>query len=140
MKKIIVAVIVLILVVILGFIFYRASAKPEPTIYKDLVFISTPLAEEEITSPVVIKGEARGTWYFEATFPVVLVNWNGLIIAEGYATAQNDWMTEDFVPFEAVLEFEKPEYGERGAIILQKSNPSGLSEHDDALEQTIYFK
>jgi hypothetical protein len=93
-------------------------------------------------------GEALGTWFFEGDFPVVLVNWDGLIIAEGYATVQGDdstgssqgWMTEDFVPFEAVIEFEKPSYGKNGTLILRKDNPSGLPEHDNAIEIPILFE
>ena len=65
----------------------------------------SPVVGQTINSPLSITGEARGTWFFEATFPVVLTNWDGLIIAEGYATAQGDWMTEEFVPFTAELEF-----------------------------------
>ena len=106
----------------------------------DLIRLSTPLPSEEISSPLVIKGQARGTWFFEASFPVVLVNWDGLIIAEGYATAQSDWMTEEFVPFEATLEFTKPDYSNRGALILQKDNPSSLPENDNALEIPILFE
>ena len=106
----------------------------------DLIQLSTPLPNEEVSSPLVIKGQARGNWFFEASFPVVLVNWDGLIIAEGYATAQDDWMTEEFVPFEATLEFIKPDYSNRGALILQKDNPSGLPENDNALEVPILFE
>jgi len=95
---------------------------------------------DSIESPLVITGEARGYWYFEASFPIVLVNWDGLIIANGFATAQDEWMTEDFVPFEGTLEFTKPSYGENGALILQKDNPSDLPEFDDALEIPIKFK
>lgn len=107
---------------------------------QDLIQLTAPLPNEEIFSPLLIKGKARGTWFFEASFPVVLVNWDGLIIAEGYATAQDDWMTEEFVSFEATLEFIKPEYSNRGALILQKDNPSGLPENDNALEIPILFK
>lgn len=106
----------------------------------DLIQLSTPLPGEEISSPLVIKGQARGTWFFEASFPIVLVNWDGLIIADGIATATDDWMTEEFVPFTATLEFIKPDYSNRGALILQKDNPSGLSENDNALEVPILFK
>jgi hypothetical protein len=115
----------------------------DPTQRTDLhddIFLTAPLPQDVITSPLMITGEAKGTWYFEATFPVVLTNWNGLIIAEGYATATQDWMTEDFVPFTAEIVFEKPNYGERGSLILQKANASGLPEHDDALEITIMFE
>ncbi len=101
----------------------------------DLIYLQSPQPGDIVTSPLTITGEARGYWFFEASFPVLLTNWDGLIIAQGIATAQGDWMTEDFVPFTAVLEFEeKQEYSDRGTLILQKDNPSGLPEHDDALE------
>lgn len=112
--------------------------------YKDLVILESPLPEEIVTSPLVIKGQARGTWFFEASFPVILADWDGRIIAQGIATATDDWMTEELVPFTASLEFENPEnigdFSRRGALILKKDNPSGLPEHDDALEITVYFK
>jgi len=107
---------------------------------KDLIRLETPKDGDVIKSPLTIRGEARGNWFFEASFPVILTDWDGKIIAEHYATAQDEWMTTDFVPFEAVLEFEKPSYGERGALILKKDNPSGLPENDDALEITVFYK
>ena len=106
----------------------------------DLIRVYTPELQDAIESPVTITGEARGYWFFEASFPIVITDWDGRIIGEGYAQAQDEWMTEDFVPFEAVVEFEKPEYKDNGALILRKDNPSGLPEHDDALEIPIYFQ
>jgi hypothetical protein len=106
----------------------------------DLIFINTPRPNQVITSPLTIKGEARGTWFFEGDFPVILTDWDGKIIAEGFVTAKGDWMTEEFVPFEGVLEFQKPDYDKRGTLILRKDNPSDLPEHDDALEFPIFFE
>jgi len=95
---------------------------------------------QNITSPLTISGSARGTWFFEGSFPVILVDWDGKIIAESFATAQGEWMTEDFVPFTATIEFAIPnEPYNRGALILKKDNPSGLPEHDDAVEIWINF-
>lgn len=100
---------------------------------------------DKISSPLKISGEVRGNWFFEASFPVVLVNWDGLIIAEGLAKAKGDWMTTNFVPFETELKFIKPanptnqDYAKKGAIIFQKDNPSGLSQHDKAYELPIKF-
>lgn len=114
---------------------------PETTpLADDLVILDAPLPGASITSPLTVKGRARGFWFFEADFPVYLTDWDGRIIATGIATAQRDWMTEEFVPFIATLVFEKPAYGERGTLILQKDNPSGLPEHDDAREITVYFE
>ena len=110
----------------------------------DLIRLDNPRPNQVLKSPLVIRGEARGTWFFEAVFPIVLTDWDGRIIAQSYATAKGDWMTEDFVQFEGILEFENPEnigdFSRRGALILQKDNPSGLPEHDDALEISIRFE
>ncbi len=107
----------------------------------DLIRLASPRPNETISSPLVVRGEARGSWFFEASFPVTLVNWDGLIIAQGYAMTSSEWMTTDFVPFEGTIEFEfdPNSYNNRGYLILNKDNPSGLPEHDDALEIPIYF-
>jgi hypothetical protein len=108
----------------------------------NFIRISSPRPNQLIHSPLTITGEARGSWFFEASFPVTLVNWDGLIIAQGIAQAKGDWMTTEFVPFEATLTFtvDKDVYSNRGALILKKDNPSGLPEHDDALEIPIVFQ
>lgn len=117
----------------------------------DRIVITEPRPMSVVSSPLTFRGEARGMWYFEADFPVVLVDWDGRIIAEGYASAVLDpddpdatWMTEAFVAFEGTLEFENPswdaEFSRRGSLILQRDNPSGLPEHDDALEIPVRFE
>ncbi|MFA5023131.1 MAG: DUF333 domain-containing protein [Candidatus Paceibacterota bacterium] len=100
---------------------------------------------DKIESPLKITGESGGGWFFEGSFPVTLVNWDGLIIATGLAQAKGDWMTTGFVPFEAELKFTKPAnptnqaYAEKGAIIFKKDNPSGLPANDAAYELSITF-
>ncbi len=104
------------------------------------IIVQNPQPDDVITSPLTISGEARGSWFFEGEFPVILTDWDGLIIAETQATADGEWMTEDFVSFSATLEFAAPEYGDNGSLILQKANPSGLPENDDAKEFMIRFR
>lgn len=119
------------------------TATPTPVVTPladDLFILEAPLPGAEIHSPLQVRGQARGTWFFEGSFPLILTDWDGLIIAEGYATAQGEWMTTDWVPFEGELVFEKPTYGTRGTLILQKDNPSDLPEFDDAREITIFFE
>lgn len=94
---------------------------------------------QQITSPLTITGKARGSWFFEATAPLTIVNWDGLIIGKSYIQAEGDWMTDEFVPFTGIVEFEKPTYKNNGAIILQADNPSGLLENDKAIEIPITF-
>jgi hypothetical protein len=111
----------------------------------DRIVVMSPEPMAEVTSPLVITGEARGPWFFEASFPITLTNWDGLIIAEGIATADGDWMTTEFVPFTATLTFTSPyqvgdaSFMERGSLILKKDNPSGLPENDAALEFPVRF-
>lgn len=110
----------------------------------DVIVLDTPRPETIVTSPLHISGRARGNWFFEASFPVSLTDWDGRIIAQGVAEAKGDWMTEDFVPFEATVSFKTPVSGkgipDTGSLILKKDNPSGLPEYDDALEITVRFR
>jgi len=120
------------------------TSTSQSNVYKDLIQLTSPIASSTVTSPITITGVARGTWYFEASFPVVLVDWDGKIIAQGVATAQSDWMTTDFVPFKATLSFKtanvsKP-YSNKATLILKKDNSSGLPAKDDALKIPIYLK
>lgn len=105
----------------------------------DLIRANTPKPNEKIHSPLVVTGEARGTWYFEASFPVKLYDEEGNLLASGPATATEDWMTEDFVPFTATLEFSAPSKGTTGKLVLEKDNPSGLPENDDSLIIPVKF-
>ncbi len=111
----------------------------------NLIKVTSPEANSVVSSPLGIIGEARGNWFFEASFPVILVNWDGVVIAQGVATANGDWMTEEFVPYTAELEFVNPyqvgdpDFMKKATLILQKDNPSGLPEHDNALEIPLLF-
>lgn len=111
------------------------------SIKTNIIRLNTPIPNQIIQSPLVIKGEARGSWFFEASFPVVLTNWDGLIIAQGIAKAKSNWMTSDFVPFEAILTFsiDKKTYNNKGTLILKKNNPSGLPKNDNSFEIPIIF-
>ncbi len=108
----------------------------------NLIMVESPKRDTVVSSPITITGEARGYWFFEASFPITIVNWNGLIIGEGIATADGEWMTEDFVPFSATITYTLPADTpyRRGAIIFKKDNPSGLPENDNALEIPIQFE
>lgn len=118
---------------------------PQVTPNTSSIQLNSPKPQTIVSSPLQISGEAKGTWYFEGSFPVYLVDWDGLIIAEGVATAQSEWMTESLVPFTANLIFISPysldeqDFMSKGALILRKDNPSGLPENDEVLEIPILF-
>lgn len=137
-------IIAILLIAFFVLFFLEKSPKKEDSVLQksNLIQLIEPLPNAVILSPLKIKGQARGNWFFEGSFPLVLVDWDGRIIASGIATAQNDWMTTEFVPFSANLEFTRPDISvsNRGALILRKDNPSGLPQNDDALEIPIFFK
>ena len=91
----------------------------------ELIRVTTPQPNQVVQSPLIIKGEARGYWFFEASFPVKLVDANGknIPLDPPYIMAKGEWMTEDFVSFEAILRFEKPET-KTGTLILVTSDTS----------------
>lgn len=105
----------------------------------DLIKIDNPRPNQLIESPLFIKGEARGNWYFEASFPIKLFDDNGFLLGVMPAQALGDWMTEDFVPFSATLSFAVPSTP-KGRLVLEKDNPSGLPEQADELKIPVYFK
>ncbi|MFH0892590.1 MAG: GerMN domain-containing protein [Candidatus Falkowbacteria bacterium] len=104
----------------------------------DLIVVYGPAPDAVVTSPLAIEGRARGYWFFEASFPVKLYDGDNNLLAAGIAEAESDWMTEDFVPFKAELDFDAPAT-ETGVLVLEKDNPSGLPENADELRIPINF-
>ena len=136
MKKIILFIIILIIVAgFLAYYFLNQKAEPQTTLIK----VDSPQLNQEIQSPFVIKGEAVGYWFFEATFPVKLLDENGNIIKQTYVQAQEDWMTENFVPFESILIFSIPK-DQQGTLVLEKDNPSGLPQNAAEIRIPVKLK
>lgn len=94
---------------------------------------------QEITSPLVVEGEARGTWFFEASFPIKITDEQGNALGISYAQAQSEWMTEDFVPFKGEITYVSKIDG-NGFLVLEKDNPSGLPENADAIKIPVVLK
>ncbi|HAO64538.1 TPA: hypothetical protein DCQ44_00985 [Candidatus Taylorbacteria bacterium] len=104
----------------------------------DLIHVTTPLPDVLVQSPFVVTGEARGPWYFEASFPVKVYDSNGKELGSVAAQAKGNWTTNDFVPFEASLTFSAPTT-EKGTIVFQKDNPSGLPANDQSVSIPVFF-
>lgn len=100
--------------------------------------IVSPSADSVVASPLKITGEAKG-WYFEASFPIRLVDEKGNVLARGLAQAKSDWMVDAFVPFESELNFN-PGGAKSGEIIFEKDNPSGRPENSGSFSLPVLFK
>lgn len=112
----------------------------------DLIRVYSPRPNQVVKSPLTIKGEARGYWFFEASFPAYLYDANGaeivgMPIQAGFdpKTGEINWMTTDFVPFEAEMIFYTPST-DTGMLVLEKDNPSGLPEYADEIRIPVRFK
>ncbi len=136
-KKIVVALIVLFLVVIAGAVLLawptpaqNGHDSVESPFTSANVTVSSPVPSSTVPSSFTVIGRARGSWYFEASFPVEVRDANGNVVGRGLATSEGDWMTTEFVPFSAPVVIEN--YSGLATLVLMKDNPSGLPEHDDS--------
>jgi hypothetical protein len=106
---------------------------------RDFIVVASPKPGDVVRSPLKIRGQARGTWFFEGDFPLILKDPKGRVIARGYVTARGPWMTKEFVPFEGTLTFKIPVKGGRGTLVFQKDNPTDRPEFDDEMELPVRF-
>jgi hypothetical protein len=97
-------------------------AAPAAIVEAPAVNVSAPLANARVTSPLIVEGDARGDWYFEAQFPLELRAADGTILAEAPARAQSDWMTEAPVPFRGELTFRVTQ-DTPATLVLQEDMP-----------------
>lgn len=100
------------------------------------IAVQTPFPGAVVGKQFSVLGEARGMWYFEASFPIELLDKDGNSLAIAVAQAQGEWMTENFVPFRA--EIQAPEtYIGPATLMLRRDNPTGLPEYDASISFPI---
>ncbi len=124
----------------------RQCRTPEGTVYVENIEVPKEgdvvkpdvSTGDHIKSPFVVTGKARGNWFFEGSFPVVLLDGKGKEIVRGVAQAQGEWMTEAYVPFKTTLTFDKPTT-DTGVLVFQKDNPSGEALHDSSYKVAVIF-
>jgi hypothetical protein len=105
----------------------------------DLISVTSPTPKALLDKEFTISGSARGTWYFEATFPVIVKDLNGNVIAQVPAKANGDWMTTNFVPFTVTIKIPAT-YSGPATIVLKKDNPSGLVQNDSSVSFPVTIK
>ncbi len=103
------------------------------------IVIDEPGPNATVGTTFTVTGSARGPWYFEASFPVVVTDQSGNVIAQLPATADGDWMTVEFVPFSATVTVSNG-YTGPATITLKKDNPSGLPEHDASVSYPVVIQ
>ncbi len=99
---------------------------------KDLIVVDLPYPGAVTGKEFVVSGKARGTWYFEASFPVKVLDKDGKVLWQGPAQAQSEWMTENFVPFKVTAKVPQSYIGP-ATLVLMKDNPSGEPARDASI-------
>lgn len=80
------------------------STPPAPTAPDGNITVTQPKANDTITSPLTIKGQAR---VFENTLSYELVDEDGLVLASGFTTALSPDVGQ-FGPYSATFTYPKP--------------------------------
>ena len=148
MKKIFFVVLIIVLLFILGLVFdwgrssntVSITSQTSTTTENSSITVLYPKEGQEVRSPLKVSGKARGTWFFEGSFPIQLVDTNGSIIATSIATSSSDWMTEDFIDFSSEITFVKPTSTKDVLLVLKKDNPSGKPELDQSILIPVILK
>ena len=153
-KNITITVIILVAIILIALVFdwgRRGADNLNPNASTTQIFqMSSSTADlpivvnikdnQTVSSPIEIKGKARGSWYFEAVFPIQLVDTSGNIIASTQARAITDWATTSFVDFTATLDYAKATSSNRALIILSNDNPSGNPDFDQSIFIPVVLK
>ncbi len=127
-----------IVVALLGATYYLRSPQVETNTLSSPVRNLNIKAGQLVTSPLTITGEAKG-WYFEGSFPAKITDDAGNVLGNAPMQAQGDWMSENFVPFRAIITFSDAKV-KTGYLILSKDNESGLPEHDISIKIPVRFR
>lgn len=106
----------------------------------EVIRVALPVPGEAISSPLRLSGVVRGNWFFEGDFPVTLETATGRRVGRGFVSAQDDWMTHEFVPFEGTLVFGAPNDATHGTLVFRKDNPSDDRSLDDAMRFPVRFR
>ncbi|MDD5165055.1 MAG: Gmad2 immunoglobulin-like domain-containing protein [Candidatus Pacebacteria bacterium] len=102
----------------------------------DMIVVDVPFPGAVTGKEFSVIGKARGTWFFEASFPIVLLDKGGKVLATGIAQAGSDWMTTDFVPFKADIKVPQSYIGP-ATLVFKRDNPSGEASRDASISFDI---
>lgn len=99
----------------------------------DSIQIVSPRPNQAVEASFVIQGSARGFWFFEGQMTAELRDTQNNLLGKTVLTADAEWMTEEFVPFSGLLEYQKIDEVKSGLLLIHSANPSGLRENSREL-------
>lgn len=102
------------------------------------VIVTSPKADATVGKTFVVSGQAPGPWFFEASFPIKVIDKDGKVLLNTYASAQGEWMTTEQVTFTTNITLNN--YTGPATLVLMRDNPSGLPENDDSVSLEIVIQ
>lgn len=106
---------------------------------KDLISITNPRPNQEITSPIVIEGLAKSEWFANNNFNIDLTDTEGTIVKSVKAYKMSGKDKDGFVKFRANLKFDLPSTLS-GMLILNKNNITKDETLNNKLIVPVSFK
>lgn len=128
-NKILISVGIALFVLFAGtgaYLLVRKVPQSESSQVKGEIFVQSPQENQEISSPILIRGDAKSSWFFEGVFPIVLEDTSGKQIGFAQARALTDWTATSTVSFQAEMTFSGA--NGKGELVFKNDNPSGLPE------------
>ncbi|MBC7194143.1 MAG: hypothetical protein H5U37_00555 [Caldisericia bacterium] len=138
-NKIIIILIIIIIIIIAFNLYQRYLVTKKINDAKDTIIIDSPKPYQKIQNPLYIKGKAKGSFFFEGSFPVRIEDENGNVVITDHIETNENWMTENFVSFEKYLDINNINI-KRGFIVFEKANPSGIPENKFEIKVPIYIE
>ncbi|HEY4509270.1 MAG TPA: Gmad2 immunoglobulin-like domain-containing protein [Candidatus Paceibacterota bacterium] len=105
----------------------------------DNIKVTFPIPDAVVGKEFLVTGSARGTWFFEASFPVEVLDKDGKVLVATPAQAEGEWMTPDFVPFKADIKIPDS-YTGPATLVLNRDNPSDLPQNAASISFPITIK
>jgi hypothetical protein len=104
------------------------------------VVVDVPTPGTIVTSPITVSGKAPGSWFFEATAGLRVLNKDKKVVAQSFVHTEDDWMTTTRATFTGTSSFPVSLKGQSGYIEVAKDNPSGLPENDQSVLVPVLFR
>lgn len=148
MKALAIVLGIIIIVLLAVLIFYPGPAKQGPTapVLQPVMSsdghlaVASLHAGDLIASPLTVTGTVTGGgWFYQATFPVKVVDSDGIELGVAAAEAQANWISTGTVPFTAIIQFSVPQDA-TGAVVFSDNNPSGTSQDNLSLSIPVRFR
>ncbi|OGC80971.1 hypothetical protein A2943_01790 [Candidatus Adlerbacteria bacterium RIFCSPLOWO2_01_FULL_51_16] len=104
---------------------------------EDRIYVSSLAPNDRISSPLSVRGRARGDWFNnDGEFPVELRDASGNVFGRGTASAKGLWGDANyFTSYEATVAFSPPRFESSGVLVL-----SPAQGREDPLTIPVSFK